>query len=83
MSYIDDIQEIEEIEEIFFNLEEYQINRDMPIDNETSKKEKRNSLGLTEKEAEIVSIILFGGIFIILLTSILIGYMMYYFALPY
>jgi len=83
MSYIDDIQEIEEIEEIFFNLEEYQINRDMPIDNETPKKEKRNSLGLTEKEAEIVNIILFGGIFIILLTSILIGYMMYYFALPY
>ena len=55
----------------------------MPIDNETPKKEKRNSLGLTEKEAEIVGVILFGGIFVILLTSTLIGYMLYYFALPY
>jgi len=55
----------------------------VPIDNETPKKEKRNSLGLTEKEAEIVGVILFGGIFVILLTSTLIGYMLYYFALPY
>jgi len=80
MSYIDDIQEIEDL---FYDLEEHQINKDIPIDKETPKKEKRNSLGLTEKESEIVSIILFGGLFVILVTSTLIGYMAYYFALPY
>jgi len=80
MSYIDDI---EEIEDLFYDIEEHKTNRDVPIDNETPKKEKRNSLGLTEEEAEIVSIILFGGLFVILVTSTLIGYMAYYFALPY
>jgi len=80
MSYIDDVQEIEDL---FYDLDEHKTNRDVPIDNETPKKEKRNSLGLTEKEAEIVGVILFGGIFVILLTSTLIGYMLYYFALPY
>jgi hypothetical protein len=83
MSYIDDIKEIDDI---FYNLEEDQIKQEKPKEKpktNTIKPLKRNSLGLTEKEAEIVGVILFGGLFVIFLTSILIGYMLYYFALPY
>ena len=39
----------------------------------------KNKLGLTNDEQETVNVFLFGGLFLIILLSILIGYMQWYF----
>ena len=46
---------------------------------ENKKKQKQNLFDLTDKELEIILVILFGGLFLIILLAILIGYTVWYF----